>query len=96
MRGATEIFLNIQIDMSISIHAPHAGCDKGFSFCGSMTMQFQSTHPMRGATVTLCAMLFITQFQSTHPMRGATIHAEPGRADVEFQSTHPMRGATLR
>ena len=34
----------------ISIHAPHAGCDRRTKSTSSRTNQFQSTHPMRGAT----------------------------------------------
>ena len=35
--------------------------------------QFQSTHPLRGATVTkVTNRIVIGQFQSTHPLRGAT------------------------
>ena len=33
---------------------------------------FQSTLPMRGATIVICFPIGITQFQSTLPMRGAT------------------------
>ena len=34
----------------ISIHAPHAGCDKLLICAGREFSVFQSTHPMRGAT----------------------------------------------
>ena len=35
--------------------------------------EFQSTHPMRGATsLTTSSSVFVVRFQSTHPMRGAT------------------------
>ena len=37
--------------------------------CGA----FQSTHPMRGATIISTAVTLTTVFQSTHPMRGATV-----------------------
>ena len=37
-------------DFSISIHAPHAGCDQRKWFSSSTKLLFQSTHPMRGAT----------------------------------------------
>ena len=35
----------------ISIHAPHAGCDMPESPAERETAEFQSTHPMRGATL---------------------------------------------
>ena len=36
---------------SISIHAPHAGCDPGRTVHDLHPVAFQSTHPMRGATI---------------------------------------------
>ena len=53
--------------------------------------QFQSTHPMRGATATAQAMpSFPTIFQSTHPMRGATPkrHGSTGRTDISIHAPH--------
>ena len=35
----------------ISIHAPRAGCDNGFNVPATFADAFQSTHPVRGATV---------------------------------------------
>ena len=56
---------------------------------------FQSTHPMRGATLLGDFLHVSNQFQSTHPMRGATSSSDtPFIVYVLFQSTHPMRGAT--
>ena len=39
------------IRVDISIHAPHAGCDDSPSASASVPVAFQSTHPMRGATL---------------------------------------------
>ena len=53
MRGATEVN-EIHISYSrISIHAPRAGCDCAHCRGGSPGAEFQSTHPVRGATVLL-------------------------------------------
>ena len=45
--------------MIVSIHAPHAGCDRERTADGRRRDTFQSTRPMRGATaadeVRLCA-----------------------------------------
>ena len=41
----------------ISIHAPHAGCDGISSRSSARILQFQSTHPMRGATAPRCRRL---------------------------------------
>ena len=35
----------------ISIHAPHAGCDDDYTKAYARNSEFQSTHPMRGATI---------------------------------------------
>ena len=37
-----------------------------------ITAEFQSTHPLRDATVEWDAKVADTQFQSTHPLRDAT------------------------
>ena len=55
---------------------------------------FQSTHPVRGATVSRISGRFWIRFQSTHPVRGATVDVIQIVNVVVFQSTHPVRGAT--
>jgi len=50
MRGATVDPNKMAWDWWISIHAPHAGCDQNSGLKSSEKKQFQSTHPMRGAT----------------------------------------------
>ena len=79
----------------ISIHAPREGCDGTFSNVGSAVTEFQSTHPVRGATF---EALSNTQSDTI------SIHAPREGCDVRegdifvakdlFQSTHPVRGAT--
>ena len=58
----------------ISIHAPHAGRDGSKRRYFASESLFQSTRPMRGATL---ALGFTSRqallFQSTRPMRGATV-----------------------
>ena len=79
----------------ISIHAPHAGCDYRQLSGTCCLTGFQSTHPMRGATILEFDVCLLLKFQSTHPMRGATGIIFGGRIiAMIFQSTHPMRGAT--
>ena len=57
--------------------------------------QFQSTYPVRGATVLAIADGLRIKFQSTYPVRGATTFAEIDAAvHAGFQSTYPVRGAT--
>ena len=57
---------------------------------------FQSTHPLRGATLAPVYTGRTSRFQSTHPLRGATSSSCPASISALFQSTHPLRGATLR
>ena len=58
----------------ISIHAPHAGSDVFVPCASSSAALFQSTLPMRGATLCLILRLALGRFQSTLPMRGATAY----------------------
>ena len=50
MRGATRHFYARGSSVRISIHAPHAGCDRITNVRVNHIRVFQSTHPMRGAT----------------------------------------------
>ena len=61
----------------ISIHAPLTGCDV-LGLCGNLTDHpFQSTHPLRDATLMLPSVTQILGvFQSTHPLRDATMALE--------------------
>ena len=44
---------------AISIHAPHTGRDPFFSSFSISASEFQSTRPIRGATILLCAALLL-------------------------------------
>ena len=80
---------------AISIHAPLAGCDVSVLFLSTAHDRFQSTHPLRGATIQRAGLAaFLARFQSTHPLRGATLRSHRQRRQGRFQSTHPLRGAT--
>ena len=46
----------------ISIHAPHAGCDPEKSDSARAGFEFQSTHPMRGATCHFLIQLFVVSY----------------------------------
>ena len=56
----------------ISIHAPREGCDYIAYAVTTRTYTFQSTHPVRGATIVQYRNGGCVLFQSTHPVRGAT------------------------
>ena len=57
----------------ISIHAPLAGCDDRVYSYIRQENEFQSTHPLRGATEFTYYTTAENEFQSTHPLRGATL-----------------------
>ena len=42
-----------------------------------LQQKFQSTHPLRDATVESCLLLISAKFQSTHPLRDATSNIGP-------------------
>ena len=57
----------------ISIHAPLAGRDALMAPVSSTVIRFQSTRPLRGATLSGDPhAIRVTTFQSTRPLRGAT------------------------
>ena len=50
--GCDCLIVNKRVDIEdISIHAPREGCDAPFSTICATESVFQSTHPVRGATV---------------------------------------------
>ena len=58
--------------LSSSIYAPLLGATEGY-YTKDETDTFQSTHPLRGATMVVWLSSSVTApFQSTHPLRGAT------------------------
>ena len=60
-----------------------------------MTLIFQSTLPVRGATASSpMRRAARSRFQSTLPVRGATGGYQIIRRTQKFQSTLPVRGAT--
>ena len=81
----------------ISIHAPRAGCDHRQTRCACTANVFQSTHPVRGATLYICAPKVLTgDFNPRTPcgVRPVNIRVLILYC-VLFQSTHPVRGATF-
>ena len=86
---------HVAVELRVSIHAPHAGRDPTEGVLPDIYSVFQSTRPMRGATLAVRAPHHRKEFQSTRPMRGATLGVMSKYSPpVMFQSTRPMRGAT--
>ena len=118
MRGATIVNVGRIARIDISIHAPHAGCDKfeglGFVFDGN----FNPRTPCGVRLLHTFPITFIYSISIHAPHAGCdlqladkiesavtiSIHAPHAGCDKqrkrdfvyrpEFQSTHPMRGAT--
>ncbi len=80
----------------ISIHAPLAGCDPDGTSIDFITTEFQSTHPLRGATVPPSVSLLACFRISIHAPLAGCDRSSPLAAHslTAFQSTHPLRGAT--
>ena len=82
--------------MNISIHAPHTGRDGVVLLSGRRCSKFQSTRPIRGAT--LCLFRRLTLFRDFNPR--APYGARRTKIllttlQTLFQSTRPIRGATI-
>ena len=72
MRGATSSMpLSNRYDI-ISIHAPHAGCDKAFCRRYAQRLHFNPRTPCGVRRAVSFSPLSRSPFQSTHPMRGGT------------------------
>ena len=75
---------------------PHSPCGERQTSINSLATReiFQSTLPLRGATIRELERRRDQLFQSTLPLRGATIRRCRSRRVRRFQSTLPLRGAT--
>ncbi len=90
MREATQLRKLLTIFLRVSIHASHAGGDKGMARAAALELAFQSTPPMREATDVYGFDNFYTRFQSTPPMREATYAEEDtdGNRAVSIHASH--------
>ena len=61
----------------------------------TLARKFQSTRPVKGATLAEMVAGGKFRFQSTRPVKGATSsRSRHLQADRAFQSTRPVKGAT--
>jgi len=75
----------------VSIHAPREGRDQTSPSPTCIGVWFQSTRPVRGATlVSLRPVANTKPFQSTRPVRGATLSANENKSR-ECVSIHAPR-----
>ena len=80
----------------ISIHAPRAGGDAHTNLTCPRGWRFQSTPPVRGATIIQQAKTLGSEnFNPRPPCGGRPPPAPDWAEDVIFQSTPPVRGATF-
>ena len=79
----------------ISIHAPRAGSDRLCSRSSTITEKFQSTLPVRGATVRIQWRIVRNLFQSTLPVRGATISSGRSMSRVWISIHAPRAGSDV-
>ena len=57
----------------ISIHAPLAGCDSRMMSSITSGMPFQSTHPLRGATLDALGIEYVRQISIHAPLAGCDV-----------------------
>ena len=76
MRGATQVDSIRKNADTISIHAPLAGCDAAIVNGIVAGLSFQSTHPLRGATM--------SQTYATTAPNSISIHAPHAGCDTTF------------
>ena len=72
VRGATGQALNVGLSLSVSIHAPRAGCDLLLASAISLLDCFNSRTPCGVRLIQILKRFKIKKFQFTHPVRGAT------------------------
>ena len=86
----------INMEETISIHAPRVGSDSSSTKASAVSSEFQSTLPVWGATIPAASSMKTDKpFQSTLPVWGATVFAYIPATMFAFQSTLPVWGATM-
>ena len=84
-------------DQRISIHAPHAGCDDYNYLRGAYTSIFQSTHPMRGATLFVDRLLhFCQHFNPRTPCGVRPLLPQPAKPNLHISIHAPHAGCDIQ
>ena len=96
MRGATKHQAADQFYTSISIHAPHAGCDDR---SGGSLAKISNFNPRTPCGVRHFDLTLLIRFHFTISIHAPHAGCDSGTCAINgsisaFQSTHPMRGAT--
>ena len=93
--GRDRFLIKDFIASTISIHAPHTGRDPGISAPPVNRAIFQSTRPIRGATLYSWPLPPPGQHFNPRAPYGARQNGGNNRLELStFQSTRPIRGAT--
>ena len=80
--------------MGLSFAAPLAGRDAISSAITGVYTPFQSTHPLRGATIVPFKDTRSVSISIHAPLAGCDFWCWTANGFITFQSTHPLRGAT--
>ena len=95
MKAATAEITECDTDKAISIHAAREGGDMEELEEVFYDAEFQSTPPVKAATLSVSHSVISAIFQSTPPVKAATISAcIIGVMYLIFQSTPPVKAAT--
>ena len=92
--GGDRIIGRSEVVVHISIHAAREGGDLQKSRKATRIKRFQSTPPVKAATIQIIAFVFDKTFQSTPPVKAATLFKSTHSASKSFQSTPPVKAAT--
>ena len=97
MKAATHSRIPCAVRALISIHAAREGGDRLWNRRAILHLRFQSTPPVKAATVSAYGgSQYITVFQSTPPVKAATSDAQRDTFErLIFQSTPPVKAATI-
>ena len=86
-----------QVQAHISIHAPLAGRDCRHDFSDISASRFQSTRPLRGATIHGShEKAGRNHFNPRAPCGARLKELQDRLTEIAFQSTRPLRGATFQ
>ena len=93
MRGATGELASLGVQDLISIHAPRAGRDSRTSSMRRWAVTFQSTRPVRGATVVRPILRKVALVISIHaPRAGRDVPELSGSGDGSISIHAPRAG----
>ena len=84
MRGATNMFCDPALSMTISTHAPHAGSDNRGEDIERQANNFNPRSPCGERRIIAIGVCIATSFQPTLPMRGATADINKSASSILF------------